>query len=221
MPWTTWGWAMISRWFSSLLSDKPERSDVEDAEGVDGPVEPRPVDQVIARALTLLIVARRATTGDRLTAIAELSRLKEVVDLTPSEKAFMMDETPSLQSCRDFSWRYEAIVPLLWSVNLLDTMGPIRGTVDTATLESVLLGSSFEQLIASAQPRPINLIEDAAEELMDALWAIRAGPIARLFPNAREKHPNASVVVERYYGLNWLRRWNDENKGWDGVWLDT
>ena len=211
---------MISGWFSNLVSNRRERPEA-DSEEFEGEAEPRPVDQVIARALALQIVARRATTGERLAATTELSRHRDVVELTASETAFLMDEAPSPQSCKQFSWRYEAIVPLLWSVNLLDKMGSTRETIDTATLESILLENSFEQLIAKAQIRPINLIEDAADELMDALWAIRAGPIALLFPNAREKRPNASVVVERYYGLNWLRRWNDESKGWDGVWLDT
>ena len=82
----------------------------------------RSKDEVAQRALCLLLVAVKGAGLDqpvvtRISAAYGLSGL-----LSPKERLFIANETPSQTDRLQFSWRYEAAWVLLWALSYVDSL---------------------------------------------------------------------------------------------------
>ena len=84
----------------------------------------RSVDEVVDRAVALMAVARKGEKAP----VALVSRVADdfrvPAKLTPLERAFMEDPHPPERDLILFSWRYEALRVLLWSLHFLPALPP-------------------------------------------------------------------------------------------------
>ena len=147
--------------------------------------------------------------------------------LSQSERVFLDSSSPTEQAIRDFSWRAEALVSLVWALGGIHEMPPLSEQAWVLELpfveQAVRDPAMFRQL---ATKRPSNEIEAMEGFLYHQHWRVRDRqlglnvgasmplqdgelPIDQLIP---------SVVYERRYGLSWIVGWGTD---WDTVPTDT
>src|SRR5262245_49379532 len=133
----------------------------------------RTADEVVDRAIALMAVAGK---GERAPA-ALVSRFVEEFNvrpkLTPRERSFMDRPDPPEREFIEFSWRYEALRVLLWSVGFLPDLPRPEVTVETAVLGRILLGGTEAGLRAQARLRPGTDLLDLSDLLYCYHWAVR------------------------------------------------
>jgi hypothetical protein len=147
--------------------------------------------------------------------------------LSESERVFLGSSSPPEQAIRDFSWRAEALVSLVWALGGIHEMPPLSEQAWVLELpfveQAVRDPAMFRQ---SAAKRPSSEIEAMEGFLYHQHWRVRDSqlglnvgasmplqdgelPIDQLIP---------SVVYERRYGLSWIVGWGAD---WDDVPTDT
>jgi len=177
----------------------------------------RSADEVAIRALVLSIVAERAgRPGDTYELGQSLLDKHNVRQfLTPKERKFMDDRSPSERSRVQMSWRIEAAVPLMWALNLVPALD--RPGTETRTLE--LIKTIRDVRLPNSGPlkmRTKDQILDEADLIYRYHWAVKD---ARISGRPGPMAIDAGIVQERHHALNWLI--NYENQSWDDVTTDT
>ena len=135
---------------------------------------------------------------------------------SPEEAKFIKDPHPSEQDRINFSWRYECVWVLLWSLGYVDSLAKPEGICDVPKLASIFKDRDTAQLIKDAKLRPLNEILDQADLIYRYHWATTD---ARIKGQPAPANLEAGVVQERHYALNWLIGYMDED--WDEVSTDT
>ena len=135
--------------------------------------------------------------------------------VSPNERAFFDNMSPSDKELSDARWRQEAQWALLWTITMIESLGLPTQTCDTGRLMDEImpaLGDSINPFVSSAKLRsPSQLLaeEDRTYNLhCYALQAYRA-----------ETMPDDlvyDVLFQRHYAFDWL---NGEN--WDSIRCDT
>lgn len=144
---------------------------------------------------------------------------------TPKEKSFIENQTPEQKIYE--SWKVEAISTLLWSIRAVDSLdfpdhpvslnGLIAGTYPLRRSEdgSDLFGEPLSFIRRHDTMRPAGEILDANDLYYRYYWACVD---CRIHDQEMDiVHPG--VVYERFYALNWLINYCDEE--WDDVSVDT
>ena len=179
-------------------------------------VKQRPAEEILMRTIATLAVALKGE-GLEQTEIDRIVRDYGLASaLTPKEKAFIAEPAPNDKDKVSFSWRYEAENTLLWSLGLVDDLGPPREQCDPKTLVVLLRDNSREQLLAKVKPRPMPAILDQADLIYRYRWALDD---ARINGKDAPAGLNDDVAMERHQALNWLIRY--EGQAWDDITLDT
>jgi hypothetical protein len=135
---------------------------------------------------------------------------------TPEEAAFIKDTTPSQMDRIKFSWRYECLWVLWWSLGYIDKLDRPEGICDVTKAVSFLKGHDAAQLIREAKLRPLTEILDEADMIYRYHWATTD---ARVNGKEAPAKLERGVVQERHYVLNWLIGYLDQE--WDEISTDT
>ncbi|QMW23758.1 DUF4272 domain-containing protein [Sandaracinobacteroides saxicola] len=170
--------------------------------------------EVIRRAMCLFAVSYAA-----LESVAGAQSLLERWSLTehlsPKERAFLSSATPSHHDRVQFSWRCEAMVPLMWATGLMEELS--FPTEDF----------NFEYLSDFWKTIPHGFWEGvgtrSADEILDEVdliyrlhWAVREAQLSEMpVPGGLDE----GVVMERHHALNWLIGYGECD--WDDVTTDT
>lgn len=176
----------------------------------------RDAEDVARRIQALFIVAVRAESvaeGDPI-AVAELRERCPVgfAELSPNERAFLLNDQPDEQTTVTFSWRYEALWLLEWALNLVDEMNIPKNICHVGEVSEIALANTSEEFLKSCQLRPKAELLDALDRHYCMHWVVRQARLDTTYPSA---DLDEGVVSERHHALNWLVRLDD--KDWDDV----
>lgn len=176
----------------------------------------RTAEEVLDRALALLVVSSRAEGLGAKEARTLVANFGIDRALSPAERAFLADDSPTDHATMQFSWRGEAAAPLLWALGLIDRLQRPERTYAGAELEALVSGRTRAQLLAAVRLRPLPELLDAADMIYRYHWAVRE---AQRLNQAVPAGLNGDVIMERHQALNWLIGYMDQ--AWDEVTTDT
>lgn len=176
----------------------------------------RTKEEIIDRIIPLTIVAAKALEAPPEKMDEFIDRFNARPFFTEEEQAFIAKEGLEPQDQTKFSWRLEAILPLLWSVNLVSDLDVPGDICDPEFVFNRVLQHTKQELLDQAELQPISAIADQIDFIYRAHWAVRDAQINEMEPPAAL---NADVVMERHHALNWLVHYLDQE--WDDVTTDT
>ena len=137
--------------------------------------------------------------------------------LTALERAFMDDPHPPERDFMQFSWRYEALRVLLWSLGYLPALPRPEGPDDPSALGSIVLGATEAAFRERARLRSPSDLLDLSDLLYRYHWAVRD---ARLRGNDPPAGLHPGVVLEWDHSSRWLVGYDDQEE-WDEISCDT
>jgi len=178
-------------------------------------VELRAPREVANRVLALCAVALKAEAREDDGVQTFIETFGVAPHLSPEERAYIADLAPTMHDRMQFSWKYEAAVPLFWALNLIrEPLGAPRDCCEPAELIRIV-----EQTpdLTHRGLRPIGVILDEADLIYRYHWATRQADLDRKPPPAGL---DEGVTLERHRALNWLIGYNDR-ADWDDVTTDT
>lgn len=175
----------------------------------------RTKEEIAYRAMSLLVVAAK---GEGL----EQSMVDTIVKdyglekhLSPAEKKFLSNKSPSETDRTQFTWRYEAAWALLWSLGYVEQLTP-SSVCDVPRAVNFMKDRTAAEFIAQSKLRPMSEILDEADRIYRYHWAVVD---AKLKKSNAPAGLNPDVTQERHYALNWLIGYMDQE--WDDVSTDT
>lgn len=196
----------------------------------DDEVQIQPPDEVARRTLILWAVELRAEGVPQEETLGIIEQRDLWHSVSPSEKAFLENKSPSPDECRSLVWRLESIWVLMWALGYIESLDWPGDMCDVPRLAGLL--SEFEDdaaFITSAKLRPTSEILDAQDLTMRIHWAIRDAYLHRggMLPVGLDWSQDddwvpvtlsveVGVVEQRHYTLNWLVKFLDP-EGWDDV----
>jgi hypothetical protein len=176
----------------------------------------RPAAEILDRALALLVVAGRAEGLGREAADRIAGNLGIAAAFTPAERAFIAADAHTEQERAQLSWRYEAALPLLWALGLVDRLEKPEHATESGTIVRLVAGRTRAELLAAARLRPLREILDEADIIYRYHWAtVEARQQGQPMPARLDN----DVIMERHAALNWLIGYMDQ--AWDDVTTDT
>lgn len=196
----------------------------------DDDVEMQLPSEVARRALILWAVVIRAEEPSQEVSQGLIEQLDLWNSVSPSEKEFLRNDSPSPDECQQLVWRLESIWVLLWALGHIDQLEWPSGMCDVPRLVNILNTHEGDSaFITTARLRPTSEILDAQDLIMRIHWAIREAYLRQggLVPAELDWTQEddfvpvtfsaaVSVVVERHYTLNWLTNFL-EPEDWDSV----
>lgn len=144
--------------------------------------------------------------------------------LTPMELAFIRNPNPDHQDLVNFSWKAEALVSLLWSLNGLDVMPAFDEQFDAWSNELVIEAvRKTSEFLASASLRSDEELEQMESYLYHQHWRVRDRDLGFNTDKPSKDDPdiselNSGIVYERRYGMSWVSGFGES---WDDVPTDT
>ena len=175
----------------------------------------RPAVAVADRAIAVMLTAIKGERGHDQSFDESLARFGDRAAFTPEEAAFIEDDAPEMQTRVDFSWRFECLHVLLWSLGVIPELHAPGDAADIGTDVTIVLdgGASFGE---GASMLPAGKLLDAADYYAHLLWAGRA---LRTSGAELPEALNYSVAYERLRALRWLVDYRGQS--WDDVTLET
>ncbi|OYT90143.1 MAG: hypothetical protein CFE43_19710 [Burkholderiales bacterium PBB3] len=180
--------------------------------------EIRDAEAIARRALVLFSVISIAFGDDKQKLIAWLHAEALWAELSPAELEFVTSETPSERQAVNASWRSEALLLLLWALDLVQVI-PAASEICEPSLFQELLPPhatvSVKDFIASARRRSDEALLDMADKVLNLHWEARNASI-----NGREcPEVHIGIIQERHHGINWVIGYG--GSPWDEVATDT
>lgn len=166
-------------------------------------------EAIALRALALVLVACEATGVSN-------STVDSLIDIyrppfSPAEWHWFEDPARDPGETRDFGWRFESALPLLWSVGLAATLRRPDSQTEPFEILQPLVHFRREELLARAALRP-------AGEILDSADLHFCYQLASLIALDEEREPPAGldsqVLLERHRAFAWLVEGGGD---WDGV----
>ncbi len=189
--------------------------DVEEEEILED--EFRTAQEIAARSLiiiSLLSVVYRSNVDETINWLKDTKLWDQ---LSPVEMEFINNiKNEKLEI--EISWRSEALISLLWSINIINELPSLNDQVDTSHIikSLTMTTNKAKQFIESAVLRDENEIEEAYNTIYDSHWTIRDAQINnKSIPN----NLNPSVTYERHYGFNYVIGYGSQP--WDEICVDT
>ena len=177
-------------------------------------------DEVAARCIILCcVVAHSEDPSLSFEGWLKAEQLWEKV--SPKEKQFLLNNTPSEREVKNASWRSEALLTLLWSLGRVSEMPSPVQTESFAEMLEMVPGpdEGTAKFLSTARVRPLDEIISAYEVVYDQHWRARHTQMNGTEPLTGLER---GVVYERHYALNWLRRYGIfEEQEWDEITTDT
>lgn len=182
----------------------------------DSEMELRSADEVAKRILALIAVTERVYEQPPVTIEKWVKHHSIHQYFSPDEQQFFYNGTITDQEKAAFSWKAEAMVPLIWSLGGISELPPLNEKIDLSTIkmiENALVNP--ELFIKSAKLRNKQEIMNAEADLYHQHWRVRD---ADLFDKQMPEELDPGIVYERRYGASWLVGWGED---WDNVPTDT
>ena len=188
-------------------------------------LKPKSAEQTAQRVLALLVAVGKVHDPERCVAWMKKHNLQQF--LSPAEAGFVEEARPSEESRVAFSWRAEAMVSLLWALNVLPEMPPFDEQFDVFAIEAVQAALKDPlAFVSKVRLREAQEISDMESNLYHQHWRVRDRELGFNIGKVLEPHPgdppieelNPGIVYERRYGLSWLVGWGED---WDNVPTDT
>lgn len=98
-------------------------------------LKPKSAKETAQRVLALLVAIIKVHEPERCVAWMKKHNLQQF--LSPAEAAFVEEARPSEEMRVAFSWRAEAVVSLLWALQVLPEMPPFNAQFDVFEVEAV------------------------------------------------------------------------------------
>jgi hypothetical protein len=177
----------------------------------------RSAAEIAMRALTLSAVVSCAYGAPKTAAIDWLKKEGLWRGVTPQERTFLEGETRDEDRCV-FTWKIEALVPLLWAIGKIERMPTLAGQCDTGALKNAVVWApdATADYVRCAQLRDEREILREYEKVYQAHWTVRD---ARLNETPVAQKLDPEVVAERHYGFNWVTGYMGQ--AWDDITTDT
>jgi hypothetical protein len=159
-----------------------------------------PEAEIVAlRALALVLIACEATgvKGETVDSLIDIYR----PPFSPAERRWFEDPARNPLETVNFGWRFEAALPLLWSVGLAGTMKRADAQTEPFEILEPLLHFRREALLARAALRPAGEILDCAD--LNFCYQL-ASLIARDEGTEPPAGLNSGVLLERDRAFTWL-----------------
>ena len=132
--------------------------------------------------------------------------------LSPNERKFINDRTPTQKDIAQFGWCYECAYTLAWAVGMIDKLPFPSAICDVELIAQKLLKLGSGGISASAQLRPTAQLLDSLDLHQRLHWIVRQAQVdKKTAPGGLEP----GVVQERHRALNWLVQF--EGAEWDDV----
>lgn len=176
----------------------------------------RSKEEIAHRAIAVCITAVKGEGLDQTTVDGLVKKFGADKFFSPKEAAFVKNPKPSQQDRIQFSWRYECLWVLLWSLGYVEPLVPPVGVCDVPKAVSFLRNRDAAQFIKDAKLRPLSEILDQADLIYRYHWAVVD---ARLKKRETPGKLDGGVVQERHYVLNWLIGYMGQE--WDDISTDT
>jgi hypothetical protein len=177
----------------------------------------RPVEEVVGRALALMLVAVKAEGLEDEIVQRVMADFGIDAFLSPDERAFIADPAPDQQSTINFLWRYEGLWVMLWALGYIEELSFPDQICDVPRSVTIIRESGGHAgFLAGSKLRTTAGILDQCDLAYRLNWAVTD---ARLRGEPAPANMEAGVVYERHYALNWLRCYLDQD--WDDVRADT
>lgn len=173
-------------------------------------------NEVELRALCLVVVAVKGEGLEQEVVDDLVSRYGLVKYLTPKERAFIDNPTPTQHDKVQFVWRYESAWVMLWALGFIEELPRPDQIADVPKLAEIVRSNTTESFQAKGKLRKPSELLDQTDLIYRYHWAVTDARI-----NGRESPAglDGSVVYERHYSLNWLIGYMDEE--WDDISTDT
>lgn len=178
---------------------------------------PKTAEEIARRIIVLTAVIGVAQGGSSEKALDWLEKEGLSEEITPDESKFLSGNGTERDKI-NFSWKVEALVPLLWAIKKLDAFPNLTGQVDTSLLAKQLVfpPNTTADFVRSAILRKEYEISEMYETVYQSHWEVRDAHLnGKEIPNGFEP----GVVMERHYGFNWLIGYCGQE--WDGITTDT
>ncbi len=188
------------------------------AESSDVGLIPRTAAEIARRTLALIAIVDHAYS-ENPEALKGWGDANSIADeFSDAEREFFYNASPTPQDIMTFSWRAEAMVPLLWSVWRLPELPPLHEQIDWSQIDDLneILTRPGE-FVSSSELRPVEEINEAEAFLYHQHWRVRD---AQLFQKPMPEELDPSIVYERRYAASWIAGWG-RDVGWDNVPTDT
>jgi hypothetical protein len=176
----------------------------------------RTTEEIVHRAIAVCLAAVKGEGLEQEVVDQLVKQYGADQFFTPEEAAFISDKAPSQKDRIKFSWRYECLWVLWWSLGYIDKLDRPETICDVPKAVSFLKGHDAAQLCKEAKLRPLTEILDEADLIYRYHWATTN---ARLKGQEAPAKLEGGVVQERHYVLNWLIGYMDE--AWDDISTDT
>ncbi len=177
---------------------------------------PRSARQIAIRAIILQGVVAVASKVNP-EPIVEWFQDNRIWDsVTPEEKAFLNNPSPTKEQSNRLAWHQEAEWTLLWVISKVESLGlPTRGCDTRKLVDEIIppLGSEIRDFLASAKVREPGVLLAEDDRTYD-LWCY-AHKARRKVELPRDL--NWGVLYERRYAFEWL----DGREEWDDVTCDA
>jgi hypothetical protein len=198
------------------VSDDAAKFGDDNEESAELDRRPRSAEEVARRVIALILVSDRAFNMDSPPSSDWADALDIPMLLSDQELSFFLDSTSTAQTVVNFTWRSEALVPLVWALGMIDEMPSLNQQVtwgDIGCMDVVF--EDPRKFVATARLRPHDELEEMEGHLFHQHWRARD---ARWRQVPIPDDLNASIIHERRYAASWLVGWGDD---WDEVPTDT
>lgn len=176
----------------------------------------RTKEEIAYRAMSLLVVAAKGEGLEQPMVDTIIKDYGLEKYLSPAERKFISDKSPSEKDRTQFVWRYEAAWTLLWSLGYVEQLGAPSSVCDVPRAVNFMKDRTAAEFIAQSKLRPMSEILDEADRIYRYHWAVVDQRLKGAKPPAG---PDPDVTQERHYALNWLIGYMDQE--WDDVSTDT
>lgn len=175
----------------------------------------RTVKDVIDRAYALLIIAVKGE-GIEQEHLVKNVEAKKINSFSPKESYIYQAEALNDQERTYATWRYESLYTMLWALGVMDELKYPNEICDVQGIVGKIFQPSREEFEGSVKLRNKSEILDELDKTYRMNWACVD---AKIKGQQVSGNINPSVIHERYYSLNWLT--NYQNQDWDDVQTNT
>jgi hypothetical protein len=176
----------------------------------------RTKEEICNRAICLALIAAKAEGLEDDIFKAKVTEYKVSESFSPEEKDFIEMQQTDNKLRAKFTWRYEALWVLLWSLGYVKSLDKPDKICDVQVSVSTIVDRGRDKLILDARVRSKKEILDQADLHFRYHWATTE---ARLHNQIMPSNLDPDVIYERHYALNWLI--NYDNEDWDDVSTNT
>ncbi|GLC31205.1 DUF4272 domain-containing protein [Clostridium omnivorum] len=176
----------------------------------------RTKEEICNRAICIALIAAKAEGLEDDIFKVKTREYKVEKCFSCEEKAFTEMQQIDDKLRAKFTWRYEALWVLLWSLGYIKNLDRPDKICDVQTAVSTIVNRERDKFILEAQIRSKKEILDQTDLHFRYHWATTE---ARLRNQIMPSDLDPDVIYERHYALNWII--NYDNEGWDDVSTNT